>query len=117
MVRVPPHGKGENDNPWGEVTYLGHYSPPCLIRVVKVSVGQTRIPPLDHSQDAGGSVCLLGSELGAAPGSGLAGSQIEDSGPVAGISRLDERPGTGQLDVVAMGGNRQDVDGHLRNKA
>ena len=106
------NGEGENDDAWSEVPYVLYYSPPCLIRVVKVGIGQAGIPPLLHAQDFGGTLGLLGTELGAASGPGLPRRKVEDPRPIAGVHGLEERTGAGELDVIAVGGDRQDVDRH-----
>jgi hypothetical protein len=117
VVGVPADGEGKDNNAGSEVPYLLHYGPPCLICVVKVSVGQAGIPTLSYTQDLGGTIGLVRSELGAASGPSLSRGEIEDPGPVTRVCGLEEGTGAGQLDVVAVGSDRQDVDRHRGNKA
>jgi hypothetical protein len=72
---------------------------------VKVGIGQTSVSPLGHAQDPGGTLSLVGPELGAASGPALSGGEVEDTGAVAGVHRLQQGAGTGQLNVVAVSGD------------
>ena len=117
VIRVPAHGEGKDDDTWSEVSYLLHYSLPGFIRVVKVGVGQTGVPPLGNAEDLGGPFGLFGTKLGAASGAGFSGSEIEDTCPMAGIRGLKQRAGAGELDVIAVGGDSENIDGHGGNKA
>ena len=55
---------------------------------------------------------LLGPQVGAAARARLAGREVQDAGAVARVHRLEQRAGAGELDVVAVGGDGQQIDGH-----
>ena len=96
---------------------LSHHSSPRLIRIVKVRVRQSRVASLRHTEYLGRPFGLLLSQLRAPAGAGFSGGQVQYPGPVSAVHRLEQRTGTGQLDVVAVRGNGQDVDRHEGNKA
>ena len=106
------HREGQDDDPGREVADLRHDEPPGLVGVLQVRIGEAGVPPLRDAQDGGGALGLLGADGGAPPGAGLPRGEIEDPGPVAGIHRLEQGAGAGELHVVAVGGDGQDVDGH-----
>ncbi len=112
MVGVPADRERQDDHPGCEVPDLRDYEPTRLLRILEMGVGKTGIPPLGHTKDFGGPTRLLGPELGAAAGRGLSGRQVEDPGAVASIHRLEQGAGAGELDVIAVGGDGQDVYGH-----
>ena len=52
----------------------------------------------------------LRAHLAGAPGSGLARGQVQDVGAIPGPSRLDQRSAAGQLHVIGMRRDRQQVN-------
>ena len=54
-----------------------------------MSVGQASIPPFGDAEDPSRPLGLLSAELGAPPGPGLALGEVQDSGPVTGVHRLE----------------------------
>jgi hypothetical protein len=112
VIRVPADGEGKYHHARREVTYLGDYKTPRLIRVLKVSVGQPSIPPLTDPEDLRRTFGLLGAQLGTASTAAFPGCQIQYSGLITGVNGLEQGAGAGELDVVTMGGDGQDVDRH-----
>jgi hypothetical protein len=112
MVRVPADREGKDHHPGGEVSDVFHHSLPGLLRVLQMGIRKSRIPPLNHSEYLRRPFCFLRPESGAPSGAGFACSEVEDTDPISGITRLEERAGARQFDVIAVGGNRQDVDRH-----
>lgn len=82
-----------------------------------MSIGQAGVPPLGQAQDPGSALSLVGPELGAASGPRLTGGEVQDGGPVSCVHRLEQGTGAGKLDVIAVGGDCKNVDGHGGNKA
>ena len=112
VVRVATDGEGEDDDPGREVPDLLHQHAPGLVGIAEVGIGKARVPALGASEDLRRPLGLPGTDLGAAAGGALAGGQVQDTGSVPRLGRPDERARTGELDVVAMGGDGQNVHGH-----
>ncbi len=74
--------------------------------------GEPGIPSFRDTQDLGRLLSLGGAQRGTASGAALAGREVENAGAVAGLDGLGQGTGAGQLDVVAMCGDGQDVYGH-----
>ena len=117
VIRVAADGEGKYHHARREVTYLGDDKTPRLIRVLKVGVGQSGVPALADSEDLRRPFGFLRAQLGTASGAAFSGCQIQYSGPITGIDGLEQGAGAGELDVVTMGGDGQDVDRHEGNKA
>src|SRR5947209_16590723 len=62
-------------------------------------------------KDAGGVVCFGFTLLHGAAGAEFAAGEVEDGGAVSELRVLEERAAAGLLDVVAMRGDGEDVDG------
>ena len=83
-----------------------------VLVVLQVGVAKARVPPLGDAQDLRGARGLCRSQLWAAAGARFAGGQIQNTGPVSRVLRLEQRAGAGELDVVPVGGDGQQIDGH-----
>ena len=84
VVGMPADGEGQDHDPGREVADVLHHEPAGVSSVLlEMGVGQAGVPPLGHAQDRGGPLRLLGPQLGAAPGAGLAGGEVQDAGAVA----------------------------------
>ena len=79
--------------------------------VLDVAVGQIERFAVGDVEDAGGCVGFGFAVGSGAAGAGLALGEIEDAGaPAAGVHG-EERAAAGLFDVVAVGGDGEDVDG------
>jgi hypothetical protein len=117
VVRMAANGEGKYHDTRREVADFSHDSSPCLIRVLKVGVGESSIAALADSKNLRRPVSLIGSQLGTASTAAFSRGQIQYPGPITGVDGLEQRAGAGELDVVAMGGDGQDIDRHQGNKA
>jgi hypothetical protein len=79
---------------------------------VKVGVGEFRIPPFHDTKNYSRPFGFLRAQRRASPAARLTSREVEYAGPVAGIHRLEQGTSAGQLDVVAMGGDGQDIYRH-----
>jgi hypothetical protein len=75
-------------------------------------VWQSKILSCRELHDRCRPVGFCGARLRVAARTHFAGSEIHDRGLAPLFRRLDQRAGAGELDVVAMGSNGQDIDGH-----
>jgi hypothetical protein len=76
VIRVTAHREGKYYNARREVTYFSDDKPPGLIRVLKVGVGQSRIPALAYSQYLRCTLRFLPPQLGGASGAAFSGCKI-----------------------------------------
>ena len=112
MIGVASHREGENDHPRRKVADVLDHQTPGFFRVLQVCIRQSSIPPLRYAEDLGRTLCLFRSERCATPGTGLSGGQVQDPDLVSGIDGLQKSARAGELDVVSVGGEGQDVHGH-----
>src|SRR4051812_27405663 len=112
MVGVSSDGEGENDNFGGEMADLLDNELPRLLRVVQVGVGQAGVSPLGYSEDPSCLLRLLLAEAGTPPGARFAGRQVQDTDSITAIDRLEEGARAGELNVVTVGRDGENVDGH-----
>jgi hypothetical protein len=117
VIGMPANGEGKDYDARSEVSNLLDDRSPCLIRILKVSVGQAGVSTLGDAEDPGRALCLLAPQGGTAPGASLALGEIQNPSSVAGVGGLEKDTGAGQFDVIAVGGDCPDVDGPLGNKA
>src|SRR5687767_2763448 len=114
VIGVPPDGKGKDDDPRPEMPDLLHQDFPRRLAVLEMCVGEARIPALAHTHHHAGLFRFLCPQRRAAARARLAFRQIEYRSRVPRVGRPDERAGTGELDVVPVRGDRQDIHGHGR---
>ena len=112
VIGVASDGVREDDDLWSEVPDLLDEDPPGCPGIRQVGIAKSRVAPLVYSHDRCRALGLLTPECGAPPRPRFAGGEIENAGPVSAVGRADEGAGAGQLDVVTMGGDGQQVDGH-----
>jgi hypothetical protein len=112
VVGVPSHGERQDDDAGREMPDLrDHESPRCLV-VLKVRVSQPGIPPFRHTQNLRGPVGFGGPQVRAAPRPRFTRGEIQYPGSIPRVLRLQQRAGTGELDVVSVSGDGEEVDGH-----
>src|SRR5262249_22221793 len=99
-------------HPRREVPDVLHHGPSGVVIVPEVGIGQARIAALAHTQDRRGALGFLASELGGAARGALAGREIENAGAVSRVRGAEPGAGAGELDVVTVGGDGQDIHGH-----
>ena len=112
MIGVPAHGEGEDDHSGSEMPDVFDDRSPGLFRILQASVGQSSVSPLGHPDNGCRSLGLLGSKRGAAAGAGLAGGEVQNSYAISSVYRFEQSARAGELDVVSVGGEGQDVYGH-----
>ena len=112
---MPADREGQDDHPGGEMADFPYQRSPGLLGVLEMGVGQAGVPPLGDTKDLGRLRRFLGPQRRAAPGAGLSGGQVENAGAVAGIRGFQQGAGAGELDVVAVRGDGENVHGHARS--
>ena len=112
MIGVTPDGKRQDHDARREVSDLRDDGATCLLGVVQVRIRKPGIPAFYYAQDFRRSLGLGGPQRGTASRAALTGREIQDAGAVAGLGGLRQGTGAGQLHVVAMGGDSQNVYGH-----
>jgi hypothetical protein len=112
VVGVSSDGEGENDNLGGKMADLLDDELPRLLRIVQVGIGKPCVSPLSHPEDPSGLLRLLLSEAGAPSSAGFACRQIQDTNSIAVVDRFEEGTRAGELNVVTVGGDGENVDGH-----
>src|SRR5664279_135690 len=106
MTRLPV---GKNQHARAQLTNDARDLDPIAKGVLDPAVGNIeRSPPTDF-QDARCLIGLTRPVVNAAAGAHLALREIEDGSAVSALRHLEQRAAAGLLDVVAMGGNGQDV--------
>ena len=106
-------GEGQDHHRGREVPDLLDDFAADLVGVLQMGIGQARVPPLhDPEHCRGRALGLVAAQDCAAPRPALAGREIQYAGAVPGVARLQQRSGAGQLDVVSMGRDGKQVDGH-----
>jgi hypothetical protein len=112
VVRMATDWKGQNHYSWSEVPNVFDDDSPGLLAVFEMRVGQQSIAPLRHTQNLGGPFRFLASERCATMGAAFARGEVEDPGSIPLIHSLEEGAGAGELGVVPMRGDGEQVDGH-----
>ena len=102
---------GQNDDAWTQTAENGSDLEAILVFVLDIAVGKVEGFAVSDVEDAGcrrGLGCTVGR---GAAGAGFALSKVEDTGtPAVGVHGQQSTP-AGLFDVVAVGGNGEDVDG------
>src|SRR5215471_14787911 len=84
---------------------------PVLPGVLDAAVGNVQRVTEADLEDAGGVGGFTGAVLGGAPCAHFSLRQVEDSGAQPALRHFEQRTATRLLDVIAMGSNRQDIQG------
>src|ERR1019366_1266122 len=106
MTRLPI---GKNKHARAQLTNDTRDLDPVAKGVLDAAVRNIeRSPPTDF-QDARRLVGLTRPVFNAAAGAHLALREVEDGSAVSALCHLEQRAAAGLLDVVAMGGDGQDV--------
>ena len=85
VIGVTADGERQDDNPRREVADFGHHDTARRLVVVKMGVGEPRIPPLAHAEDGCRPIGFVGSLRCASAGAALPRGQVEYSGLVSGL--------------------------------
>src|SRR2546426_954627 len=111
VVGMPAHGEREDDDPRPHrADELDERRPRGLV-VREVRVRQTGVEAQRHPERRGGALRLRGSGGGVAARARLALGEVQDADPVARPDGLGERAAAGELGVVTMGGDGEQVYG------
>src|SRR5438552_5121942 len=111
VVGMPAHGEGEDDDPRARRADEADERRPRRLIVREVRVRQTGVEAQVHAQRRGGALRLRGSGGGVAACARLALGEVQDADPVARPGGLRERAAAGELRVVTMGGDGEQIDG------
>ena len=82
--------------------------------VFQARVRHAQVSAPAQQQVFGGGFGFGDALLGRAARAHVAGRQVQRAGAVAHLGHADERPAAGLLDIVGVGGDRQDVEAHGR---
>src|SRR5438874_7839507 len=101
---------GKNDHSWASFADDVCNFKPILPSVFHAAIGYIeRLAPADAQK-----FCCLGRfsrpVFSGSARAHFALSQVQDAGTVSALRHLEQRPATGLLNVIAMGGNGQDVE-------
>src|SRR5438552_2828632 len=83
-----------------------------LTRRLNIGVRNAERATVADLENFGGPGSFLDSRFGTAAGAHFAGSEVEDACFVALLRGFEQRAAAGQLDVVGMRGDGEDVEGH-----
>src|SRR5438128_12272567 len=111
VVGMPAHGEGEDDDPRARRADEADERRSRRLVVREVRVRQAGIEAQVHAQRRGGALRLRGSGGGVAACARLALGEVQDADPVARPGGLRERAAAGELRVVTMGGDGEQIDG------
>ena len=104
--------QGEDDDTGPEIADLLDYDAPAGLVIGEVGIRQPGIPALGKSEHPGSGLGLAGPHLRTAQCATLASREIEHAGPLPRIDSAEQGAGAGELDVVAVGGDGENVNGH-----
>src|SRR5947209_16207544 len=107
---MPAHGEGEDDDPRARRADEADERRSRRLVVREVRVRQAGIEAQVHAQRRGGALRLRGSGGGVAACARLALGEVQDADPVARPDGLGERAAAGELRVVTMGGDGEQID-------
>ncbi len=110
MVGMAALPVGKDDDARAQAAKHGGNLQAVLVGVLDVAVGQVERLAVRNVQDAGCVGGFGGALGGGAAGAGLALREVEDAGAPAARVHGQQRAAAGLLDVVAVGGDGQDVD-------
>jgi hypothetical protein len=109
---MPPDGVGEDDGARAEAPDPTDDDSAGLVRVVEMRVPQARVLARMDAQGPGAGCGLLRAQGDGAARARFPGGEIQDADAVALADGLGERAASGQLDVVGMGSDGQQVHRH-----
>lgn len=115
MVRVAPDGEGKDHDPRPKVADVLDHDPAAGLVVRQVRIGKAGVPSLCQTQDAARRLGFSGPQLGGSQRTAFPGGKIEDTGTMPRVHRAKQRAGTREFDVIAMGGDGEDVYGHAQS--
>jgi hypothetical protein len=76
---MPAGREGKYYNSGSEVPDVLHDNTAGLIRVLKVGIRQSGVPPLGHAEEPSCLFGLLGAQVGAPPGPRLSRRQVQNA--------------------------------------
>src|SRR5262249_16425214 len=112
MIRMPVLGVGGEDQPRPLTADEGGQGELVLAADAPPSIAEAESLPKGSPQDFGGSLGFARANLRGPSRSHLAARQIDDAEGVAAILENDQRPSAGELDVVGVGPQGENVNRH-----
>src|SRR5271167_592479 len=112
MVGMPAFPVGKNQHAWALIAKHLRDLQPIVPGVLDPAIGNIERLTPRHFQYPSGVGCFPGAVFHSAARSHLTLRQVEDAGAVSSFGHLEQSSSTGLFNVVAMGGQGQDVDWH-----
>jgi hypothetical protein len=84
--------------------------------VHETSIGESEVLSRSDTENLGRSFRFARSKVGRSARRRLAGREIDDRGAPSSRRRRKQRPAARQFNVVSVGGDSQNVDGHGRRR-
>src|SRR6185503_386981 len=112
VIGMPADREGKDDDPGREMANVLYHDASRRIVVLEVRVREAGVAALGDAEELGGLGGLAGPQVRAAAGAALAGSEIQNRSPVSRVGGAEEGARASKLDIVPMGGYRQDIHRH-----
>jgi hypothetical protein len=112
MVGVAADREGEDHDAGPEIADLLDHDAPAGLVIGEVGIGKPGIPALGKAEHPGRGLGLAGAHLSTPQRPTLASREIEHAGTVPRIDDAEQGAGAGELHVVAVRGDGEDVNGH-----
>src|SRR6266568_3563297 len=110
VVGVASHGEGEDHDAGSGGADELHDAAPRRLVVREVGIAQLRVQAQVHAERLRRALRFSAARRGVALGAGFSLRQVENPDALAGPRRLGEGAAAGELDVVAMGGDGEQID-------
>jgi len=112
VVWVTRFPVGKNDGVRARLADFSGEGEFVLARWLDVRIGNTETAAIADSQNFGGAGSFFGARFRSATSAHFAGGEVKDAGFVALLRGLEEGAAAGEFDVVGMGGDSENVEGH-----